>query len=114
MKKFKDETKNYPLLGRWISWVDKPRSSQKIFYILILFCIACFGLEWTYEKHAYFAIENYKGFYALYGFIVFSGLIFVATLLRKIVKVREGFYEEKSIDTEKYPEDQIQRIDHNA
>ena len=38
----------------------------------------------------------------------------MATLLRKIVKVREGFYEEKSIDTEKYPEDQIQRIDHNA
>ena len=114
IKKVKKSTQDYPILGRWISWVDKPGSNQKIFYILIILCIASFGLEWTYEKHAYFEIENYKGFYAIYGFIVFSTLIFIATLLRKIIKVREDFYLEKSIDSEVYPEDQIQRIDHNA
>ena len=114
MKKIKDSSADYPKLGKLISWVDKPGSNQKIFYILILLCIASFGLEWTYEKHAYFEIESYKGFYAFYGFIVFSVLIFIATLLRKIVKVRENFYLEKSIDSESYPDDQIQRIDHDA
>ena len=49
-----------------------------------------------------------------YLYIIFSILIFIATLLRKIIKVREDFYLEKSIDSEVYPEDQIQRIDHNA
>ena len=53
MKKVKKSTQDYPILGRWISWVDKPGSNQKIFYILIILCIASFGLEWTYEKHAY-------------------------------------------------------------
>jgi len=65
MKKVKKSTQDYPILGRWISWVDKPGSNHKIFYILIILCIASFGLEWTYEKHAYFEIENYKGFYAI-------------------------------------------------
>lgn len=114
VKKIKNRSNDYPMLGNWFSWVDKPGSSQKIFYILIFLCIASFGLEYTYEKHAYFEIESYKGFYAVYGFIVFSALIFIATLLRRIIKVRENFYLDKSIDSETYPEDQIQRIDHNV
>ena len=52
MKKIKDSSADYPKLGKLISWVDKPGSNQKIFYILILLCTASFGLEWTYEKHA--------------------------------------------------------------
>ena len=36
MKKVKKSTQDYPIIGRWISWVDKPGSNQKIFYILIV------------------------------------------------------------------------------
>ena len=36
MKKIKDSSADYPKLGKLISWVDKPGSNQKIFYILIL------------------------------------------------------------------------------
>ena len=56
IKKVKKSTQDYPGLGRWISWVAKPGSNQKIFYVLIILCIASFGLEWTYEKHSYFEI----------------------------------------------------------
>ena len=55
MKKVKKSTQDYPILGRWISWVDKPGSKpEKYFYILIILCIASFGLEWTYEKTCLF------------------------------------------------------------
>jgi hypothetical protein len=110
----KDNPEDYPTLGRWMNWVDQPGNDRKIFWALVVVCIACFALEWTYEKHPYFDIESIKGFYAYYGFFMFAGLIFVATCLRVLIKVREDFYGNKSIDTEEYPEDQIERIDHNA
>ncbi|MDE0766114.1 MAG: hypothetical protein OSB15_08560 [Amylibacter sp.] len=113
-KKIIETPNTYPVLGRWMNWVDRPGNDRRIFQILIVICIASFSLEWTYEKHAYFDIESYKGFYAYYGFVMFAGLIFVATILRKLIKVRENFYGKKSIDTEDYPEDQIQRINHDA
>jgi len=83
MKKIKDSSADYPKLGKLISWVDKPGSNQKIFYILILLCTASFGLEWTYEKHAYFEIESYKGFYAFYGFIVFFSTYIYCNIIAK-------------------------------
>jgi len=39
IKKVKKSTQDYPVLGRWISWVDKPGSNQKIFYVLIILFI---------------------------------------------------------------------------
>jgi len=112
--KTKDTPENYPMLGRWISWVDKPSASGKIFWLLVLICAACFALDWTYQKKSYFDIESWKGFYAYFAFVMFAAVMFITACLRVVLKVRENFYGEKSTDAEDYPEDQIQRIDHNA
>tara|TARA_R110002096_G_scaffold119038_8_gene257815 strand:- start:21283 stop:21630 length:348 start_codon:yes stop_codon:yes gene_type:complete len=112
--KHKETPESYPTLGRWMNWVDQPGNDRKIFWALVVVCIAVFALEWTYKKYAYFEYDSVTGFYALYGFVMFAGLIFVATCLRVLIKVREDFYGNKSIDIEEYPEDQIQRRDHNA
>ena len=37
-----DKLKKLPRLGMWLSWVDKPRSSNKIFVGLILICFGTF------------------------------------------------------------------------
>ncbi|PCH96551.1 MAG: hypothetical protein COB84_04765 [Rhodobacteraceae bacterium] len=94
-----------PRLGRLLLWVDKPGSDKKIFWFLVAICVVVFALDWTYEKHSYFEVEHVKGFYALYGFVAFTGLIFVAKALRVLIKRPEDYYAPKSIDTEDYPKE---------
>ena len=105
---------DYPTLGRWMNWVDQPGNDLKIFFMLCVICLICFGMSFTFTMHGYFEMEEVKGFYALFGFVMFSGLIFVATCLRIIVKRREDYYGAKSIDTEDYPEDQLERLEHDV
>lgn len=102
-----DDPATYPTLGRLLSWVDKKGSDKIIFWALAAVCVAVFALEWTYEKHGYFHIEDMIGFYAFYGFIMFTGLILVAKALRVLIKRPEDYYGDKAIDTEDYPEDQL-------
>lgn len=103
----KDDPATYPALGRMLTWVDRPGSDKKIVWVLAIACLIVFGLDWTYEKHGYFDVENIPGFYALYGFVMFTGLILVAKALRFFIKRPEDYYGDKAIDTEEYPADQI-------
>jgi surface polysaccharide O-acyltransferase-like enzyme len=103
----KDDPSTYPALGRALTWVDKKGSDWKIVKTLIVGCIIVFALEWTYEKHSYFHAEDITGFYAYYGFVMFTALILVAKALRYFVKRPEDYYGDKAIDTEEYPEDQL-------
>jgi hypothetical protein len=64
--------------------------------------------------HGYFSVEEIRWFYGAYGFVGFTGLIFVAKGLRRIVKRPEGYYGQNAIDTEVYPEDQLGRKDHHV
>ena len=108
----KDDPSTYPALGRMMTWVDKKGSDKKIFVALAFVCLAVFLLEWTYEKHGHFHIEDVKGFYAYYGFIMFTGLILVAKGLRVLIKRPEDYYGDKAVDTEEYPEDQLEKLGH--
>ena len=108
-----DKLKKLPRLGKWLSWVDKPRSSNKIFIGLILICFVLLCFDLIYPKHGYVEIENIRGFYSLYGFIMFAGLIFLATLLRVLIKRKANFYSPKDINSEKYPEEGIDLVNHN-
>jgi len=49
----------------------------------------------------------------LYGFIMFAGLIFLATLLRVLIKRKANFYSPKDINSEKYPEEGLDPVNHN-
>jgi len=73
-----------------------------------------FLLDFTYEKHGVFKITDFPGFYGIFGFVMFTGLILVAKMLRVLIKRPENFYGDKSIDTEDYPEDQLERAEHDV
>jgi len=47
-----------------------------------------------------------------YGFIGFTGLILAAKTLRILIQRPENYYKEKAVDSEEYPEDQLERDDH--
>ncbi|MGR3291403.1 MAG: hypothetical protein ACU0C9_09450 [Paracoccaceae bacterium] len=110
----KDNPDGYPAIGRLLLWVDRPGSAKKIFWALAGICLLLFLIDFTFEKHGKFDIENLPGFYGVYGFISFTGLIFVAKALRVLIKRPEDFYQDKAIDTEDYPASGLDRIDHDV
>ena len=108
----KDE--NLPALGRMMTWVDRPGSANKIFWGLAVFCVVLLAIDFTLEKHEYVEIANIPGFYALFGFVAFTCVIFGSRLLRVFVKRDEGYYGDKTIDLEDYPEAGTERINYDA
>ena len=106
-QKPKDDPATYPALGRMMTWVDKKGSDKKIIWALGIACLIVFLLDFTYEKYGHFQVEYIRGFYAFYGFVMFTGLILVAKALRFFIKRPEDYYGDKAIDTEEYPADQL-------
>jgi len=107
----KDDPATYPALGRAMTWVDKPGSDKKIVWALILVCLGLFLADFTYEKHGHFWVEYFRGFYAIYGFVMFSALIISVGFLRKLLKRPENYYGDKAVDQEEYPADLIDKRD---
>ena len=114
MSKQNDNPANYPLLGRMMLWVDKPGSANKIFWGLTVACVLLFLADFTYEKHGHFQIEDIPGFYGIFGFVMFTALILAAKGLRILIKRPEDYYGDKAVDVEDYPEDQLDRVEHDA
>lgn len=73
---------------------DNPRNVKRLrlgfFAALVLLLIA----ESFVEMHGAFAVEHFYGFYAVYGFISYVLLIFVAKGLRKIIMRKEDYYDQ--------------------
>lgn len=59
------------------------------FIALVLVLLA----EAFVDMHGEFHVEHYFGFYAVYGFISYVSLIFIAKFLRKILMRREDYYD---------------------
>lgn len=110
----KDDPARYPPLGRALMWVDEPGNGKKIVYSLYAVCAALFLADFFYKKKALVDIEYVPGFYAIYGFVMCAALVICAKWMRLIVKGPEDLYGDKSIDTESYPEDQLERLDYDA
>ncbi len=76
-----------------LTFLDNPENRTKVrkfFYIsLVILLIA----EFFIHKHGHFSWEYVPGFYAVYGFIACVSLIFIAKLLRLLVKRKEDYYD---------------------
>lgn len=109
-----DNPDSYPALGRAMLWVDKPGSASKIIAVLVVICILLGLADFFYHKHGHFEIEAFPNFYGFYGFIMFTAVILIAKLLRVFVKLPEDYYGDKAIDSEAYPEDQLDKVPNDA
>ena len=93
-------------LGRVLMWFTDPANANKIFGVLAGICLMTFLADFTYKKYGHFAVEYIPGFYAAYGFVMFTALILAAKSLRMFLKRPEDFYGKKATDCESYPEEE--------
>lgn len=108
-----EQTDCYPFLGRALGWVDRPGSANRIFWALAGLCLILFLADFTYHKHGHFAIEDWPGFYAVYGFVMFTGLVIAAKTLRTFIKRPENYYGETAVDSEAYPDAELEKVKHD-
>ena len=81
-------------------WLDHKNSSRIIIGTLVVFCLTLFFSDFIYHRHGHFAIEEVPGFFALYGFLMFSLIILGASVLRFFLKRSEDYYGTKAVDGE--------------
>ncbi len=72
---------------------DNPKNVGKFRIFLYITLVLLLVSEFFIHKHHGFAWEDFPGFYAVYGFISYVFLIFVAKILRKIVMRKEDYYD---------------------
>ena len=63
---------------------------RKYFYLCLVFLLIA---DPFIHKHGHYSWENVPAFYAVYGFIACVSLIFIAKLLRLLVKRKEDYYD---------------------
>ena len=73
---------------------DKPKNVRRLrmgfFTALVLVLVA----EAFVDMHGEFTVEHFYGFYAVYGFIAYVSLIFIAKFLRRILMRQEDYYDD--------------------
>jgi hypothetical protein len=74
-------------------WLDDPRNVTRIVWALVAVCALLFFAEPLYENHGVFAIEHRFGFYPLFGFFVYVGLVLTAKALRRLLMRKESYYD---------------------
>ncbi len=74
-------------------WLDDPRNVKKIIWALVVVCIGLFFADAFYAKHAETEVEYLFGFYAVFGFIVYVGLVLFAKWLRTFLMRPEDYYD---------------------
>jgi hypothetical protein len=76
-----------------LTFLDSPQNRRRVrkyFYISLVLLLA---IDLFISKHGHFAWEEAPFFFAVYGFIGCVGLIFIAKVLRLLVKRKENYYD---------------------
>ncbi len=76
-------------------WLDDPRHVTRIVHVLMGLCALALVADFFYTKHPFFDVEEFPGFYAVYGFVVSTALVLSAKQLRKLVGRPEDYYERR-------------------
>ncbi len=74
-------------------WLDYPANVQKIVWAVVVVCAGLFLADALYHKHPHFEAEGWFGFYAIYGFISFFGIVILGKYLRKLIMRDEDYYD---------------------
>ena len=75
------------------SWVE--RNGRLIFGALIGISLGLLAAELFYEPHAYFEIDGWPGFYAVFGFAAFVFIVQAGKGLRQLIMRDEDYYDRR-------------------
>jgi len=109
----KDNPDTFPALGRLFLWVDNPASVNKLVYGLYALCAVLFALDFFYHKHVYLVVEEFPGFYGIYGFFMCAALVICAKIMRIFLKRDEDYYAPLDVESEDYPPAGLEKVDHD-
>ena len=104
-----DDPTTYPALGRALLFLQDRKTVDRIVYGLFVLCAGLFAADFFYHKHTYVSVEEFPGFYALYGFFMCVGLVICARVARLFLRRDEDYYAPKDVESEAYPEDGLAR-----
>lgn len=113
MDKKDENPETYPWLGRQFLWADNPKAVDRLVYGLYGLCALLVLADFFYYKKTYFGIEKFIGFYAWYGFIMCAALVVCAKAMRLFLMRDESYYSPKDVESEEYPEDQLERVNYD-
>ena len=82
---------------------EKASRLRALLFAFLILCFCLFVTDFFVKIYVYFEIESTYNFYSIYGFIMFSIIIFGSRLLRLILGRPENFYAKKAVDSEDYP-----------
>jgi len=108
-KRKTEKTEDYPALGRWLMFLEKPKAVEYIVYGLYILCALLIALDFFYTKKVYFDTERYWGFYGLYGFFMCAGLVICSKMMRVFLKRDEDFYAPTDTQSEDHPDHDLMK-----
>ena len=82
---------------------EKASRLRALLVTFLFLCFCLFVTDFFVKRYVYFEIESAYNFYSVYGFIMFSIIIFGSRLLRLLLGRSEDFYAKKAVDSEDYP-----------
>ena len=82
---------------------EKTNRLKSILIIFGVLCVGLFVIDFFVERYIYFEVEGLYNFYSIYGFVMFSIIIFGSRFLRFLLGRPENFYDNKAVDSEDYP-----------
>jgi len=72
---------------------DKPENVKKLLTTFYTSLVVLLIVDFFIYKHGDFPWEGIPDFFAVYGFVSCVGLIFIAKVLRLLIKRDENYYE---------------------
>lgn len=73
---------------------EKPENISKMLKVFYVICVLLVVADFIVHRHIYHSWENMPAFYAIYGFVGCSILVFVAKWMRTFLMRGEDYYDE--------------------
>ena len=82
---------------------EKKKRLRAVLFAFVVLCVGLFIIDFFVKRYIYFEVEGLYNFYSIYGFVMFSIIIFGSRFLRFLLGRPENFYDKKAVDSEDYP-----------
>jgi hypothetical protein len=74
-------------------WLDEGRNIDRLYWGLIVICVALGVADVAIHRHAAFTWEGLPNFYGFFGFAAFWCIVIIGKHLRKILWRPEDYYD---------------------
>jgi hypothetical protein len=74
-------------------WTSHPKTGLFVFAGMLILSAGLFIGSFLVHPHEYFHFAEFPGFYAMFGFVAFGGVVLTGWPLRKLLGRPEAYYE---------------------